>query len=165
MGLLGNTLFSLLPPLLAAGNGWGRCRWLNAHKITFSVAPKTCMMVSLTCFCMSCWGTWYASAGQIVIKLTLKKPTWAVLLFKNFHGVLCECFNYGFISTLEPCSEVWLLCSGLCAEFPGLLACPSLLPWGGQGGTEASWENFTAWPWWAAAASEQPALSGTREHR
>lgn len=41
-----------------------------------------------------------------------------------------------FISTLEPCSEVWLHCSGLCAEFPGLVACPSLLLWGRQGDTE-----------------------------
>lgn len=31
-----------------------------------------------------------------VIKLDLKKHSWVVLLFKNFHSVLCECFNYGF---------------------------------------------------------------------
>lgn len=47
-------------------------------------------------FCLSCWRTRYANAGQIVIKLDLKKPTWVVLLFKNFHSALCECFNYGF---------------------------------------------------------------------
>lgn len=135
--------YLILPsaPTIAAGSGWGRCRWLNAYKITFS-GTKEMHDGFFDLFLPVLLKNMICKFRSHCDKIVLKKPRWVVLLFKNFHSVLC--FNHGFYQQLGAlfwglAALQWFVC-----RVPWAGACPSLLPWCRQGDTEASWENFTA---------------------
>lgn len=151
--------YLILPsaPTIAAGSGWGRCRWLNAYKITFS-GTKEMHDGFFDLFLPVLLKNMICKFWSHCDKIVLKKPRWVVLLFKNFHSVLC--FNHGFYQQLGAlfwglATLQWFVCR---VPWAGGLSLSS--PLGQVGGYWGFLREFYCWPWWAAAASEEPAESG-----